>query len=392
MKHHADVIIVGAGIVGLSTALYLVQNSTLNVTVIERGDCHLATAHESKAPERVYALNQHSEQFLQSLGVGSQGEAALPAPFRAMCVSDATGSGEIRFQATELARSHLGIIQQHTPLHQALLRVSEQLPRLTVLANTTLTELSETETALRCLQDDKGNRYEAPLLIAADGGRSWLRQQAGMPFSTKQYQHHALVATVHTEKSHQQTAWQVFLQEGPLAFLPLDNTQQCSIVWSAVEPRLDALMLMSDDDFNRAITQAFPRLGDVRVLSSRARFPLVRGYAPNSIKAGIALVGDAAHTIHPLAGQGLNLGLKDAEVLAKHLVSRHKRGRSFASVNSLSVYQRKRKGNVLTMLAAMDGFQSLFMSTHPTVKYVRNTGLNWMNQAGPLKRFLMAQA
>jgi 2-octaprenylphenol hydroxylase len=263
-----------------------------------------------------------------------------------------------------------------------------------------VSEFARTDTQSTVTLED-GRQLQAPLLIAADGANSRVREWAGFETKEWDYGHHAIVATVTTAQSHQATAWQIFRREGPLAFLPLasvsnngDGAQHySSIVWSTQPAEAEMLLQLSDAEFAQALGAAFEwRLGAITGVGKRFSFPLRARYARDYVQPGIALIGDAAHTIHPLAGQGINLGLLDAQALAEELLRAQRRGLSPAEPTALARYQRRRKGDNLAMLAAMEAFKRLFGTTDLHVRWLRNTGMKLFDRSAPLKRILIRQA
>jgi len=242
-----------------------------------------------------------------------------------------------------------------------------------------------------------GRQLQTSLLVAADGANSKVRALEHIAMREWDYNHHAIVATVKTELSHGHTARQRFLPEGPLAFLPLssaqDDTHYCSIVWSAIPSYAENLMALTDDEFTEALAAAFEyQLGSISAVSRRFSFPLRQRHVVDYIKPGLALVGDAAHTIHPLAGQGVNLGLMDIKTLSEELLRSQQRGLSPGSIAVLERYQRRRKGANLAMMAGMDGLKRLFSETTLPVRWARNSGLRWLDKSKMLKRQIMKRA
>jgi 2-octaprenylphenol hydroxylase len=241
-----------------------------------------------------------------------------------------------------------------------------------------------------------GESLQADLLVAADGALSRVREL--MDFATREwdYGHSALVASVETERPHEATAWQRFLPSGPLAFLPLPGEEGrhfCSIVWSIRQELVDDLLAASDQEFCARLEQAFERrLGGVLGVSRRFAFPLRQRHAIDYVQPGVALVADAAHTIHPLAGQGINLGLQDVAVLAEEILAATARGANPGRLDVLRRYQRRRKGENLAMMAAMDGFKRLFEQQALPVRWLRNVGMRGVGRLTPVKQRLMRHA
>ena len=246
------------------------------------------------------------------------------------------------------------------------------------------------------LQLADGAALRADLLVAADGALSRVREM--LDFRTREwdYGHRAIVTTVQVERPHRETAWQRFLPSGPLAFLPLPGASgrhYCSIVWSLREELVDDLLALDEPAFCAALGAAFEhRLGAVQACSARFAFPLRQRHAVDYIQPGVALVADAAHTIHPLAGQGINLGLQDVAVLAEEVSAGLARGSSPGQLDVLRRYQRRRKGENLAMMAAMDGFKRLFEQEALPLRWLRNVGMRGVGQLKPLKQQLMRHA
>ena len=242
-----------------------------------------------------------------------------------------------------------------------------------------------------------GRVLAADLVVAADGAHSRLRHWVGLATREWDYDQQAIVCTVRTAQSHRFTAWQRFSPSGPLAFLPLlsesGDEHFCSIVWSQDTEEARRLMALDEAAFASELERAIEReLGAVELVSRRFAFPLRQRHAKDYVAPGFALVGDAAHTIHPLAGQGANLGYSDVRALLDELSRARKAGLGAADELMLARYQRRRKGENLTMMAAMEGFKQLFARDELPLRWVRNTGLRWLNQLGPVKNRIAAEA
>jgi 2-octaprenylphenol hydroxylase len=241
-----------------------------------------------------------------------------------------------------------------------------------------------------------GATLHAKLVVAADGALSRVRKMMDFQSREWDYGHRAIVATIETEYTHEATAWQRFLPSGPLALLPLpgnDSHHYCSIVWSLQEHLVDDLLGLGDDAFRAELTRASERrLGNILGSSPRFAFPLRQRHAVDYVQSGVALVGDAAHTIHPLAGQGINLGLQDVAVLAEEIIAGHHCAVSPGQLELLRRYQRRRKGENLLMMSAMDGFKRLFEQDSLPLRWLRNAGMRSVDQMLPLKRQLIRHA
>jgi 2-octaprenylphenol hydroxylase len=254
-----------------------------------------------------------------------------------------------------------------------------------------VTAFSELENGQQIELED-GSTLRARLLVGADGKHSKVRDYAGIHTRVSDYGQQALVAVVATERAHEETAWQRFLPTGPLAFLPLADGRS-SIVWSASNDRAERLLELDESAFCAELGKAFGhRLGRITSCGERILFPLQRQYAEHYVAPRIALVGDASHVIHPLAGQGVNLGLKDVRELAGTLLEAGRQQRDIGSLSVLRRYERARKGDNMAMMMAMDGFKHLFGSRITPVCWVRNFGLNLVDAAQPVKNRIMRAA
>ena len=395
-----DVVIVGAGIAGAALACAL-EGAGLRLALIEARDISTTASSSGvvTGPDdydtRVSAITPASQAFLARLGAWAQLPGERICPYRSMRVWDAEGTGEIGFEAAELDAPVLGHIVENGQLTAALLTGISRRRDLALYAPARLAGV-ETETDCVSVDLEEGGSLTARLLVAADGALSRVREFAHFRTREWDYGQHALVTTVETEKPHAATAYQRFLGTGPLAYLPLPEAggrHYCSIVWSAEPELAEALLAHSDRDFCEALAAALEyRLGEVLACSSRAAFPLRQRHAVDYVKPRIALVGDAAHTIHPLAGQGINLGLADVMALAEELILGTGRGEDAGDVRLLRRFQRRRKRENLLMMAAMDGFKHLFGDRRLPVRWLRNQGLNWIDRSGPLKQQLMRHA
>lgn len=392
MASHHDVLIVGAGIVGSCLALALGRSSKLKVGLVEAATPPPAREPWQNYDLRVSAITHASENIFKNLGVWQGMQAQRISPFREMRVWDTAGIGEIHFDSAEIGESHLGHIIENRVIQSTLLEQCQHLSNVELYTPAQSTGLAQGDREIY-LELEGGRRLGAHLLVGADGASSPVRQWAGISSRGWDYQQKGIVATVQTEKSHQETAWQRFLPNGPLAFLPLDDPYRCSIVWSTMPNDAAQLLALEDKAFAAALAAAFEyRLGAIEVIGPRAAFPLRLRHAKTYIQPRLALVGDAAHTIHPLAGQGVNLGLLDATALAEVVVAAQSSKKELGSFATLRHFERWRKGDNLAMQLTMDGFKRLFGNTWPPVRVARNLGLAATNAAAPLKRLIMYRA
>lgn len=385
-----DVAIVGGGMVGLAVACGL-QGSGLRVAVLEQREPQ-PLAMDADPALRVSAINAASEKLLTRLGVWSDIVARRASCYHGMEVWDKDSFGRIEFDDQSMGYSHLGHIVENAVIHYALWQKAQQYSDITLMAPAELQQVAWGENeAFLTLKD--GAMLTARLVIGADGANSWLRNKADIPLTFWDYRHHALVATIRTEEAHGAVARQAFHGEGILAFLPLSDPHLCSIVWSLAPEAAGRMQQLSDEQFNQALNIAFDnRLGLCQVESDRQVFPLTGRYARQFAAHRLALVGDAAHTIHPLAGQGVNLGFMDAAELVDELKRLHRQGKDIGQYLYLRRYERSRKHSAAMMLAGMQGFRELFAGTNPAKKLLRDIGLKLADTLPGVKPQLLRQA
>lgn len=383
-----DVVISGAGLVGLALAAMLGRNG-FHVAILESREPVRDWPADS-IDLRVYAISRASQRLFESLGIWPAIEA-LAQPYRDMRVWDAGSQGEVHFDSAELGEPDLGHIIESRVIERALLGVVESLDTVTRFCPARLQGFENTGTH-QCIELEDGKSLTARLLVGADGKQSRVRDLAGIHVQVSDYGQQALVAVVATEQPHCETAWQRFLPSGPLAFLPLHDGR-CSIVWSATSDKASALLALDEGAFCRALGEAFDhRLGKITGCGERVLFPLQGQSAESYVQPRLALVGDAAHVIHPLAGQGVNLGLKDVQALADTLSAAREQDRDPGTFSVLRRYERARRGDNMLTMAAMGGFKQLFGSTLSPVRYARGLGLKLFDRATPIKTQIMRAA
>jgi len=387
-KEEFDVVIAGGGLVGLSLAAVL-GKAGFQVAVLEARQADFDWPKGS-VDLRVYAITRASQTLFVAAGVWPAVQAKA-APFREMRVWDAGGNGDIHFDSAELGEPCLGHILESRVIEKALLDVMADLPGVNHFCPARMKAFEDRGDSQQVKLQD-GRLLAAKLLVGADGKDSLVRGFAGIHAKASDYGQQALVAVVSTRYPHAETAWQRFLPSGPLAFLPLTDGR-CSIVWAADNDEARRLMELDDAGFCAALGEAFDyRLGEVLGCGERLLFPLRRQYAERYVAPRLALVGDASHVIHPLAGQGVNLGLKDVSELADTLLRARERERDIGSLPVLRRYERARKGDNLATMLVMDGFKHLFGSRVVPLRWVRNLGLNLVDAAPPLKNQIMRAA
>ena len=392
-----DILVVGGGMIGSALALGLSRQGW-QVGLIEGAPAAslMAPAEPANSVDdfepRVSAISLASQRLLEELGAWPKVQASRHCGYREMTVWDGDGTGRIHFDAAELHARSLGTIVENRNIVRALF---ESLSDSSVqLLDGVRVKAWSRE---RGVELEDGRRLAARLVVGADGALSRLRQWSGLATREWDYDQQAIVCTVRTSQNHRYTAWQRFSPTGPLAFLPLLNEAGdehfCSIVWSQDTLEARRLMALETESFRKELEAAIEReLGEVLAVSRRFAFPLRQRHAKDYIADGLALVGDAAHTIHPLAGQGANLGYGDVRALLEELERARELGLAPDDASVLARYQRRRKGENLAMMAAMEGFKQLFARDELPVRWLRNTGMRWLNQLAPLKNRIAAEA
>ncbi|MCY7355266.1 MAG: UbiH/UbiF family hydroxylase [Lysobacter sp.] len=361
-----DVAVVGGGVVGAACAIALAALD-LDVALVEAIEPQRWAP--DKADLRVYAFAPDNARLLESIGVWGDIRTTRAQPYRRMRVWDAAAAGELAFDADAFGRNELGWIIEHGLLVD---RLWGALPEAGVHLNCPgqVDALEQHDQGVRLHLDD-GTRLDARLVIAADGAESTVRKLAGFDVVTHDYAQRGLVAYVQTQHPHQDTAWQRFLPGGPLALLPCTEGRS-SIVWTLPDEEAKRLLAVDDDTFNRELTRAFDaRLGDMRVDSRRVAFPLRRLLAQRYLQDRVLIIGDAAHVVHPLAGQGVNLGLRDVAALRDSIRDAQTRGADFAASQRLLRWARTRKSENAAAAYAFDGLNRLFSNDGVAVSLLR---------------------
>ena len=397
MKNDFDVVVIGAGMVGAATAGLLVSgNDSLRVGLVE--------AREPKAPDldpasfpgmRVSAISRASQRVLEVCAVWDVLQDTGISAYREMRVWDADaepfGHGSIHFDCADLGLSCLGHIVDNGLIQWALWRRLLEHPQVVVHCPARLTEL-ELDEDRALLRLDDGQRLKASLVVGADGSGSPSRKLAGIGADGKSYQQSAVVSHIQTEESHRETAWQRFLATGPIGILPLQDGR-CSIVWSTTPENAQALCEVEQSEFEQQVTAASGSvLGAVISSGPRANFPLRLQHAKDYTATRFVLVGDAAHTVHPLAGQGVNLGFLDAAALAEVVLDAIVAGRDPGERPALRRYERWRKGENLLAAGSIDAVGRLFLERNTTVASIRRLGLSLVNGAPLVKNELIRRA
>ncbi|MDH2998936.1 FAD-dependent 2-octaprenylphenol hydroxylase [Pasteurellaceae bacterium LFhippo2] len=387
----ADIVIIGGGMVGLALA-GLLAHSDCSIKIIEKSAPQL----DGSISNRVSAINATSQAMLTEIGTWQRIPTERLSPYDQMFVWEKDSFAKIHFDNNDCAIKQLGLEQlgfiiENNQIQSALWQqVSKQQNVEIILSNPTSIGLSENGAFLTL---ENGEMLSAKLVVGADGANSWVRNQAKIPLISRDYQHSALVCNVKTEEPHYKTARQIFAPDSILAFLPLPDQQLCSIVWSLPPEKAKKLANCDEREFNSALSIAFDnQLGLTELQSDRGIYPLVARYSRDFAKERLALVGDAAHTIHPLAGLGVNLGFADAITLAQEIKQNLLLGKDIGEYRNLRRFERVRKLEAVKILTAMEGLKQLFSGDHPVKKLVRGIGLSLTNQNALVKKLLIEQA
>lgn len=382
-----DVVIVGGGMVGLSLALSLAQNH-FKVAVIEKN----TPPQMSEVPTlRVSAFNLASETLFKQLEVWESILGGTTAAYQAMSVWEKDSSGHIEFNAKANGVEHLGLIAENHRVQVALWQSASKNTQITLIADSEITQIAFGENEV--FVSLKNGMLTSKLIVAADGAHSIVRNYADVPMTFWDYKHHALMARIKTDEAHNNVARQIFSANAILAFLPQSDPHTSTIVWSGLPDDIAQLQTCDEKSFNQRLGVEFDmRLGLCELSSERQTFPLTARYAHHFAKERLVLIGDAAHTIHPLAGQGVNLGLMDVALLSEELVRLKKAGKDFGRHYYLGSYERQRKQQAVKILALMQGFQDLFAGKHLVKKGIRTLGVSLVNKLPFVKRQIMTHA
>lgn len=389
-----DLVIVGAGIVGL-TLIHGLKNRGLRIALVDQSDPDILL---NVSPARLFdqlrfiAITRRSQQIFERYQVWSSLASVDCGPMIDMEIQSSNTTEQLIFSAAEVGQPCLATIVNNAALQRALFLSARSLPELDTFFGHSIATIEE-ESKRRVITLTSGKRLKATLIVGADGAQSKVRELANISCRRHDYQQEALIATVRTQQPHRQTAYQLFLPEGPLAFLPLHEAHTASIVWSTTSAQAAQLKAVSDADFCHRLTTSFRyRLGQVEDTSPRLSFALRTQQAACFVQPHLALIGDAVHTVHPLAGQGANLGIADAVCLAKTLQEAQETNRCLGAYSVLRRFERERTFHRRLMGAGMDGIKQLFATANPVLQKVREQGLKQLNRRVGLKNYLNTYA
>lgn len=383
-----DAIIVGGGLVGASLALAL-QDSGLKLALVEARPPGALPSDESW-DSRIYAVSPANAAFLGRLGVWDSLDAARIAPVHAMHIWGDDGHARLDFSAYDIGASELAFIAESRLLQDGMWRRLAQQDNVRILSSACTGLEWREEAAVLSLAD--GSVYRAALIVGADGRDSWVRSQAGIAAEPRPYYQKGVVANFDTELPHGNIARQWFRPDGILAYLPLPGGNRISIVWSTWDEQADELAALPPQQLCERVAEAgHQALGKLQLITPAAGFSLRLLNIGSLVRPRLALVGDAAHNVHPLAGQGVNLGFSDAQELAKVLTARGPQ-RDCGDHALLRRYDRARQEDILAMQAVTEGLQKLFNNSNPLLRLARNFGLSATQNMPPLKNWLARHA
>ena len=386
-----DVVVVGGGMVGSLTAAALACCG-VDVIVLEQ---QAPTEYQSALHDlRVSAISVATERMFAAVGAWPYIEAMRTCPFRRMLVWDSETEAKTQFDSAKIGCEHLGHIVENNVIQLGLWQRLQSLDNVNIRCPTRIVDLIvESDSAIVELDDQ--TKVRASLIVAADGARSMVRSLAGIETDSQYYEQHALVATVRTLYPQQDITWQRFTPYGPQAFLPLTENR-ASMVWYQSAEFIDELKSLSPEKFLQCMQDEFPeRLGSLESLIDVGSFPLSWQQAKQYVKPRIALVGDAAHSVHPLAGQGVNMGMLDAAALIECIAERFSGGADIGSLRTLRRYERWRKQNNALMIKMLDGIHHAFQPQNeglPVSRVLRTAALNGAEKIGPLNSLCMKMA
>lgn len=382
-----DAVIVGGGLVGASLALAL-QRVGLDVVLIEPQSPRPVAANAWDS--RIYAISPGNAAFLESLGAWPRLDAQRVQRVEAMAISGDAPAGRLEFSAYDAGLRELACIVEGCALQRALNAAIADGGQVRVLCPAQASSLQVDMDAARITLVD-GTTVDAQLLIGTDGGDSWVRRAAGMAAHVSDYRQIGVVANFETEKDHDGTAFQWFRADGVLALLPLPG-RRVSMVWSAAEGHAQTLLAMNAGELAGAVVAASGGVvGDMQTMAPAAGFPLHATQVSQLVTRRVALAGDAAHHIHPLAGQGVNLGFRDVRELAAVLSGRAPH-QDCGDLSLLRRYERARREDIATMALGTDGLQKLFAVQSVWVSGARNSGMGVLNRLPLLKSLLIRHA
>lgn len=380
-----DVVIIGGGIVGLTLAARLCHRNALRVAVVDAGQAPVVP--DEALTLRTTSLNATALAMLEEAGVMAHLPARFLTDFDRLEVGSRERPSALAFSAADIDRERFGVFVENDRLRAALWQRLTEMPNATLLEGARLERLERDETRARVTLDG-GRQLETALVVGADGARSRVRHLAGIESRQRDYAQEAMVINVRLARDAGHTTWQTFTPSGPVALLPL-HERQASLIWYDSPEATRRRAGLDDEALHRAVRQTFPtRLGELETIVERGHFPISRLHAGRYSATRLALVGDAAHVIHPLAGQGVNLGMADVRALVEAIEA----GESPGASAVLSRYQRQQWPRNAAMLFGVEQLHYLFTLPFAPLRHLAERGLAGADRFSYIKRFLMALA
>ena len=388
-KYDSDVVIVGGSVIGSCLAA-LLGRAGLNVILLDSNNRSVNSS--KKNDPRVFAITIASERILKKTGAWFlMGEENI-SPFRNMHVWDENGNGEIHFESASICEPTMGHIIPQQVIVDALHKKIHDLDNVKHMEGVSPIKIDAKSSAI-ILEADNEQQFRAKLVVAADGSNSKTRDLLNIHYQRHDYKQSALACIVTSEISHGEVARQRFSNSGPLAFLPMKNSYESGIVWSSSPKQIEQLLKLDKAAFHSELEAAFDnKLGKIIESTERNVFPLSRAQADCYVLPRFALIGDSAHTVHPLAGLGANLGLLDAASLAEILINTFSLSRDIGRLQVLRLYERWRKGENQQIMYLLDGFKYLFENQFQSVQWLRNLGLDIVDEIPIVKNAIMMRA
>lgn len=390
-----DIVIIGGGMIGLSLAVGL-ANEGFSIAIIDQSQLPSSKVTEDTIPDiRVSSLSLGTAQFLESISVWPELIKRRITPYAKLSTWD-SHFPSVNFDSNQLGKTQLGYMIENSILHSTLLSICLNKINISYFDNSTVLDIQKVSSHSQSIvtflnSENSSNSIKAKLIVGSDGANSCVRKLAHIGSSGWQYHQACMLITVKTDSTEKDITWQQFNPSGPRAYLPLHDNW-ASLIWYDDKTKLKQLMSLPEPQFNQAVAEAFPsRIGNIEIIN-KAMFPLTRMHANTYWKPGIVLVGDAAHTINPLAGQGANLGFKDIELLMKLIVEANRTGTDWHSNELLAHYTQCRYKDNLLMQTAMDGFYFTFANQSLPFKLLRNALFMAVEHNQLLKKFILKYA
>jgi 2-octaprenyl-6-methoxyphenol hydroxylase len=383
----ADVLVVGGGLVGGTLACALAQHGISAIAVDREGpDALLETGYDGRSS----AIAGACQRVLEAVGIWDHMKPDVQ-PILDIRVTDSDSPFFLHYDHTDVGEA-MGWMAENRTIRRGIFARVAELDKATLVSPAELTSLTRGPDGVEAVLND-GRVIRASLVVAADGRRSWVRDQAGIPISTLPYHQSGIVMTVHHQQNHHGIAHERFLASGPFAILPLPGGHHSSLVWTEKDSLIQPLLALPPDQFHAELMSRFGDfLGEVTVVSKVFAYPLTLQVAKTYVSRRLVLVGDAAHGMHPVAGQGMNYGLRDVAALVETLVEAKRLGLDLGSPQPLLSYERWRRPDNLLMLGMTDAIVRLFSNDVKPLRFARSLGLAAVNKMPNLKVFFMRHA